>query len=225
MMIRSVVCLAAAIALAGCFTVCETEYKQVPMTRYNGPASVAVRGFEATLLEYITLYGVETYYVPGHYGRRHWRPGHYRSVQTTSTVPRQYVTERFADQAKDRLEESGFMISANPADYIVDVRFTGPVDGSAGVRALWWVFSLLTCDSAEQTWSAKLKIYDNKTGKLLFTNVYYETYSATCFSPVPLFGPAAYERTGSNYMQCWCLHALTDRVTAEAGAFIASIKR
>lgn len=214
------------VILAGCFTVRETEFPATamcaPVTNAVG-RTVAVRGFEAQLTEYMTVYGYDTVYVPGHYGRRHYHPGHYETMRTQTSVPRVYATDIFLNQARDRFEESGFVIEAPTPDYVVEVKFSGPQEGEIGYRALWLVLSAFTVDSAEQTWGAKLKIHDNRTGRLLFSRDYAETYRATGFSPIPLFGIACYERTDDNYMQCWCLRALTDRVTADASAFLSAL--
>ena len=222
---KTLVPIAAALALAGCFTVSETQYPETALSAFTGERSVAVTGFEATIVQYVTVYGEDVVYVPGYYGRhRHYHPGYYRTVQTSTAVPQARQTDTFLEQAKDRLEESGFNLKASPADYVVDVKFSGPQASSAGIRALWWLLSAFTCDNAKQTWTAKLKIRDNRTGKLVFSRVYSQEYEATCFSPIPLFGPAFHEETGPVYMQCWCLHALTDRATADASAFLGGIK-
>ena len=217
--------LCAAFALAGCFTVRETEYPQTAMTALGESVTnktVVVRGFEATLTEVNTVYGYDTVYVPGYYGRHHYRHGHYATVRTATQFQQARETDAFLVQARDRMEAAGFNLNANPADYIVEARFTGPQCGSESVRALWWLCTLLLSDDAEQTWFAKLKIYDNRSGKLVFSRDYAQTYNATCLSPIPIFGPVAYERTSGNYMECWCLRALTDRVTADASAFLVA---
>ena len=221
---KTLIPVACALSLAGCFTVSQSPYPETAMTAFTGERSVAVTGFEATVVHYVTMYGEEMVYVPGHYGRHHYRPGYYHTVQTATNVPQAQQTDAFLEQAKDRLEESGFNLKASPADYVVDVKFSGPQTSSPGVRALWWLFSAFMCDNANQTWTAKLKIHDNRTGKLLFSRVYSQEYEATCFSPIPLFGPACHEETSPVYMQCWCLQALTDRATADASAFLGGIK-
>ncbi|MBO5643259.1 MAG: hypothetical protein J6S51_04555 [Kiritimatiellae bacterium] len=213
------------LAFAGCFTLTETQYPETQLTRSDDFKTITIKGFEASLTEYVTMYGIETVYVPGYYGRRYWYPGRLHNVQTATSIQQDRSTDRFLVQAKDRLEEAGFNIKANPANYVVEVRFTGPFWGSEGKRALWYFLTALTCDKAEQSWHAKLKVYDNNTGKLLFVRDYQQEYSATGFSPLPLLGMACYERTEPNYMQCWALHALTDRATADASAFLGSLKK
>ena len=221
---RTIPAIVAAAALTGCFTVSQSPYPETAMTAFTGERSVAVTGFEATVIQYVTMYGQETVYVPGHYGRHHYRPGYYHTYQTATDVPQAQQTDMFLEQAKDRLEESGFNLKAAQPEYTVDVKFSGPVVSGSGWRVLWWLCSAFTCDSVETAWTAKLKIHDNRTGKLLFAQTYSQDYSATCFSPIPIFGPACHEETGPAFSQCWCLQALTDRATADASAFLGSIK-
>ena len=224
-MLNKILATCLLLALAGCFTFSESQYPETQMTSSADSKTVTVKGFDATIAEHVTVYGSQSIYVPGYYGRRHWHPGHIHNVQTATTLLQDKETDRFLVQAKDRMEEAGFNIKANPADYIVEVRFTGPVWGSESVRALWYFLTVLTCDKAEQTWYAKLKIYDNGTGKLLFVRDYSQTYSVFGFSPLPLLGMSCYDKTEPNYMQCWALHALTDRATADASAFLSGIKK
>ena len=213
--------------LAGCFTVSETEYPTYPMTalpEVATNATVVLRGFETTFIDTIPVRSYQTVYVPGHYGRRHYHHGHYSTVATTTYVEQARESTQFVEQAMDRMEAAGFNVSANPADYIVEVRFDGPYSGEndpGAWRPLLWIGTLLTADKDADTWKAKLKIYDNRTGKLLFTRDYQQEYAVACFSPIPFFGPMCYDRTETNYMKAWCLTALTDPLTSEASAFIS----
>ncbi len=218
-----------AISLTGCFTIDETEYPSVRLSPLAADATnctVTVRGFEATVTETLLVTGYETVYVPGGYGRRHYHPGGYELVRTTAEIPQSRRTDVFLERAKNLMEESGFNIMANPADYIVEARFSGPFTESNedAMRLLWWVGTVFTCDSYGQGWRAKLKIYDNRTGKLVFTHDYDQRYEATMFSPVPLFGIASYDRTDTEYIKRWCLTALTDRMAADATAFLSAKK-
>lgn len=213
--------------MPGCFTVSETEYPSYPMTALPESVTnvtVTLRGFETTFIDTIPIRSYQTVYVPGHYGRRHLRFGHYETVSTTTYVEQARESTQFAEQAADRMEAAGFDLRANPADYVVEVRFDGPFPGEqnlGGWRPLLWIGTLLTADKDADAWKAKLKIYDNRTGRLLFTRDYVEEYMAACFSPIPFFGPMCYERTETNYMKAWCLMALTDRMTSEASSFLA----
>ena len=216
-----------AMMLSGCWTVSETTYPTYPMTALPETvenATVTVRGFDATFVDTIPVDSYQTIYVPGHCGRRHYHPGHYETYSTTTYVQQTRESKQFFEQAMERMEEAGFNIKANPADYIVEAKFSGPFEGpqdpGGGTRALLFFASLMTYDQDADVWKAKVKIYDNHTGKLVFSRDYSEEYSASCFSIIPLFGPAFYPRTEKNYMEAWCLSALTDRITSEASAFL-----
>ena len=214
--------------VAGCFTVSETEYPAYPLTACPETvtnATVALRGFDAVFVDTVPIRGYQSVYVPGYVGRRHFHPGHYETVSSTMYVEQAHSTSRFLEQAVERMETAGFNVKANPADYIVEARFDGPYSGEhdpGAWRALLWLGTVFTADRAADVWNAKLKIYDNRTGRLLFVRDYRQEHLAACFSPIPIFGPMCYERTERNYAQAWCLSALTDRLTSEASAFIAA---
>ena len=95
-------------------------------------------------------------------------------------------------------------------------------DSEKGMKALWLVLSILTADYSAETWTAKVKIYDNKTGKMVFHRDYSQLYEVTVWGPLPIFSPAGSSKNTANAMQSWCLTALTDRVMADATAFLAA---
>ena len=111
----------------------------------------------------------------------------------------------------------------SPADYTVDVTFAGPFVSSSETAKEWaWMLcSVLTTEYSVQTWTAKLKIYDNKTGRVLFHEDYSQTYEDLVFSPLFFVGLAGYTENTYSYMQNWCLTALTDRAMAATTAFLA----
>lgn len=214
--------------LAGCFTVSETAYPEFPMTSLSESATnttVVLRGFETTFIDTIPVRSYQSVYVSGHYGRHHYHPGHFETVATTTYVEQARDSTQFADQAADRMEAAGFNVRANPPDYIVEARFEGPYSGEkdpGAWRALLWLGTLFTADRDADTWKGRLKIYDNHTGRIVFSRDYQQEYEVACFSPIPIFGPMCYDRTEKNYMQAWCLMALTDKITSEASAFLNS---
>ena len=216
---------AALALLTGCFTVSESDYPATVMTGAGEGADISVKvdGFEAELVEYVTSYGYETLYTGGWYGRHgRYHPGYLTVVPTSYTVPEAFATDMFKVRATDRLEAAGFITKAPTPDYLVEVRFDGPAGGSFGMRMLWLLGTIFTCDDATVAWSAKLKVYDNRTGKVVLAQDYVQDYHVRGFSPIPIFGPAAYDGTSSNNMEVWCLSALTDRVTADVSAFLAA---
>ena len=216
------------LAFAGCFTIFESEYPSVEMASAgNADVKVQPSGFEAAVTTYEILYGYETSYRYHHYyGHRrnygYWGPS---TVMTETYVPQTRATSAYIDRATEILELNGFNAKTDKPEYRVEVKFDGPFvsDGERAAEAAWTIFSLLTADYGVHTWTAKLKIYDVATGKLLMHYDYSERYSALVWGPIPLFSPAGSDKTSTNSMQNWCLTALTDRAMADATAFLSSV--
>ncbi len=224
---------ACALMLCGCFTWHETPPVQVQMSSLPGnrEVKVALSGFAATITEYIPIYGYQTYYVNGgpmwgRHGRRGWYPGHYETATTETLIPKISKTEVFRQRAQNLLEDSGFLLRASPADYNVDVTFEGPFisDDERSVEWAWMLCSVLSAEYSVQNWTAKMRIYDNKTGRVVFSRDYAQKYDNVAWSPLFFIGLAGYTRNTYNYMQSWCLTALTDRAMADATAFLVNGK-
>jgi hypothetical protein len=214
-------------ALCGCFTVAETPRPASGVARVGKDVSLAVRGFEATVSELVPVYGYETYYVPPRCGRRSFRPGYYETVPSTTYVAERRPTSYYLDLATDRMEEAGLVVAAELPDYVMDVRFSGPLrDAERNVswRIVQWLLTAFLIDRDAVTYAARVKIHDNRTGRLVFSRELTQTYDVSMVSLVPLFGPLFYERTGAAYMESWCLRGLTERAAAEAGRFFAEGK-
>ena len=143
---------------------------------------------------------------------------------TETYVPQTRATSAYIDRATEILELNGFNPKTDKPEYRIEVKFGGPFvsDGDRAAEAAWTIFSLLTADYGVHTWTAKLKIYDVATGKLLMHYDYSERYSALVWGPIPLFSPAGSDKTSTNSMQNWCLTALTDRAMADATAFLSA---
>jgi hypothetical protein len=228
---RKLTGIASALLLAGCFTIRQTEMPVSQMTRApeGRDVKVALSGFAAVLTEYIPVYGYETVYVDhGWYGRRGpyrrgWYGGHYETATTETLIPRARANEAYRLRAQATLEENGFLLRATPADYTVDVTFEGPFVSSSETAAEWaWMLcSVLTTEYSVQTWTAKLKIYDSQSGRVLFHEDFSQKYEDLVFSPLFFIGLAGYTENTFTYMQNWCLTALTDRAMAAATAYLA----
>lgn len=217
-----------AAAMSGCCAFNATEYPQVAVVAPQGDAAklaVAVTGFEAVVTEYESMYGYSTVYVPGYLGRRHYHPGHYENVTTHTLIPRTRATDAFLKRAQEMLEDAGFTLatSATP-DWTVEVHFNGPAVASGDVWLQWGLrlVSLFTFDFEAATWTAKLRIRDNRTGKIVFRNEYVQGYQANAFGLIPIFGIASCTETSAEFIQSWCLGALTDRTVADAAAFLSN---
>lgn len=214
-----------AVLAAGCFTLRETPYPETAMTALpeGKELSVQLKGFKAMVTEYVPVYGYDTVWVEGYpRGRYGWVPGHYRTVTSSAYIPQTSESEVFVQRAKTHAESAGFTTMAQQPDYVVEVTFGGPfvTDDERGVAALWMLLSVLSADYSVQTWTAQLKIYDNKTGKLVFRHDYSQRYEVTVWGPLPILSPAGSSKNTFNAMQSWCLTALTDRVMADVAAFL-----
>lgn len=210
----------------GCWTFGKSEYPACEVTRANNSTNVtiAVTGFDAVVTEYETIYGTAAVYVPGHYGYRHYHPGFY-DIQTTSyLMPQHRATDMFRARASESFEDAGYVLAGVgiAADYSIDVRFEAleREAGDAAAELGWILGTLFFCDYESAEWSAKVRLRDNHTGKIVFRHVYRQRYEAKSVGLLPLFCASANHELSLGYSQGWCLTALTDRVVADVTAFL-----
>lgn len=231
---KKIICLVPLALLAGCFTLKQTEVPGVQLSHApeGRDIRVAVSGFEATVTSYIPIYGYQTVYVdhgPYYYGhRRHgwyggYWGGHYETATTETLVPQVSATDAYLRRAKTLLEDAGFLLNAPQQDYKIDVTFGGPMvtDDERAVAFAWMVLSVFSAEYATQTWTAQLRIYDAKTGRVVLSRQYAQKYEDCVWTPLPIIGLAGCTENTPNFMQNWCLGVLTDRVVADATAFLA----
>ena len=215
----------APIALAGCWTFNETPYPAVEIS--SAPSgtnvTVAVTGFAATLTDYATVHEFHTVYVPGYVGRRYYRPGYFETVPTVAYIPQSRQTDMFLRRARDEFEQAGFSVGASVPDWTIDVEFAGPIvtTGDSMKQLGWMLCTVFFCDYNTAVWTAKLRVRDNHTGRLVFHHDYAQRYETNSFGLIPLFGISACPDTSMSYIQSWCLGALTDQAVADASAFLA----
>jgi len=215
--------------LAGCFTVRETvpedpAFAHVPNGR---EVRVQLAGFDATVTTYDTAYAYTTgmHTSPGWYG---W-PGvgfgapMVSSYSTTEYIPRHEPTPAYRDRATDLLERAGCILKSTQPQYRVEVHFDGPFGekGDGWATFGWIVCSIFTADYGAQNWSARLRIHDLVSGKLVFSRDYVQRDEAVVWGPIPIFSPAFSTRTGPEVMKHNCLAWLTDRVVADALQFLS----
>ena len=218
--------VAAAALLSGCWTFGTSEYPETQLS--SAPAAtnvtVAVSGFSAVLTWYRDVVMFNTVYVPGAYGRCHYYPGYVTTVPSHMYIPEAQTTDLYRQRALDLLEKAGYSVGAAVPDWTVDVTFAGPVvaGGDEVCEAAWMICTLFFCDYSAVSWTAKLRVRDNRTGRLAFHNDYVQRYETKVFGLIPIFGISACDETSHSYMQGWCLSALTDRAVADATAFLAS---
>lgn len=226
----AVLAAAAASWLAGCFTVSKSEYPAPETVRAGASApSVAICGFEATYTSYTPVYGYATVWnaAPSYYcGRGRWRGGwaYPETVSTTTYVPQTGITTAYAEKAQDAFEAAGFTVSATNAQYLVDVKFSGPgrTDGDRAATFASWIFSLTTAEYYKTCWYARLKIVEKASGKVVFMKNLAREYKATVWSPIPLFGAESADDVDPGYAKNLCLSSLVEEAVAEAAGFLAA---
>ena len=214
-----------AFLLAGCWTFNETPYPAVEISAapVGTNVTIAVTGFAATLTDYAAVHEFHTVYVPGYVGRRYYRPGYFETVPTVAYIPQSRPTDMFLRRAKDEFEQAGFSVGASVPDLTVDVEFSGPIvtTGDSMKQLGWMLCTVFFCDYNTAVWTAKLRVRDNRTGRLVFHHDYAQRYETNVFGLIPLFGISACPDSSTSYIQSWCLGALTDQAVADASAYLA----
>ena len=222
-------CSIVLLALAGCWTVRETPPPEVSVGSVSAgkDLKVQVAGFDATVTTYETAYGytmVSGFGGPYYCGHRRYCGGYGTTSYTTTTlVPRTESTPVYRDRATDALERAGCIVQAKDPQYRIEVRFDGPFDESGDTWATvgWMVCTIFTADFGAQDWTAKLKVHDLTSGKLVHEKDLMVRDEAVVWGPIPFFSPASAERTSGGTMKDNCLRALTDLAVAESVSFLS----
>ena len=216
--------------LSGCWTFREAAHPEVVIAALPSGKDMRVQlaGFDATVTTYEAAYGYTTVtgFAPGYYDRHgHYRGGGFGTAtySTTEYIPRTEVTSVYRDRATDALERAGCVLQTKDPQYRVEVRFEGPYSesGDGWATAGWIICTIFTADYGAADWSAKLKIHDMKTGKMIHEKDFMERDEAVVWGPIPIFSPACSSRNSTSVMTDICLTALTDRTVAEAVSFLS----
>ena len=219
------------LCLSGCWTFREAAHPEiaVPALPSDKDVRVQLAGFDATVTTYDTAYGYGTMTGFGgmpYYGRRgRYYGGGYgmATYQTTEFIPHREATSVYRNRAADALERAGCILQTKDPQYRVEVRFEGPYSesGDGWATAGWIICTIFTADYGAADWSAKLKIHDMKTGKMIHEKDFTERDEAVVWGPIPIFSPASGSRNSASTMKDICLTALTDRTVAEAVSFLS----
>ena len=224
-----IIAACALLTLTGCFTLYHTEnpVTQISPLEEGKELRVQLSGFEAIFTTYQPVHSYTT--VWGHdssYARhgRHANDVHSETYSTTTYIPQINASTLFRDNATDSLEAAGFIVVAKDPDYIIDLVYAGPAvtDGTKAARFCTVLFSLLTADYDKETWTARLKIREAKSGKVVHFCEYSQECAVTVWGPIPIFSPLSAEATDDTAMKIWSLAALTNRAVADASAFLAN---
>lgn len=233
-MIRFLPVASAALVLSGCMTVRETPRPEVRMASLpeDRPVRVQVAGFDATVTSYVPAYGYTTitdFGEPVYCGRGRYCSGGLRTttVSTTEFIPQVEPTAAYRDRATDALERCGCLVQTTDPQIRMEVRFGGPFseDGDGWATAGWMLCTLFTAEYNAQTWTAKLKVHDLKTGKLLLERDYAQHYEIVVWGPIPIFSPGFDEDTSFSRIANWCRETLTDQAVADALELLRGLAR
>ena len=230
--IRSFVYSIIFLCLSGCWSFREAAHPEAVIAALPSGKDVRVQlaGFDATVTTYDTAYGygsATTFGAPCYAGRR----GRYygggfgtTTYQTTEFIPHREATSVYRNRAADALERAGCILQTKDPQYRVEVRFEGPYSesGDGWATAGWIICTILTADYGAADWSAKLKIHDMKTGKMIHEKDFMERDEAVVWGPIPIFSPACNSRNSASVLKDNCLTALTDRTIAEAVSFLSA---
>ena len=222
-------CLIALTVLSGCWTVRETPPPQAIVAKVpeGKNLTVQIAGFDAMVTTYEAAYGYTT--VSG-FGPYYDYRGRYRgsaygttTYSTTEYIPHTESTPVYRDRATDALERAGCIVQAKDPQYRIEVRFDGPFteSGDCWATAGWLICTIFTADFGAQDWTAKLKIHDLLSGKLIHEKDLMVRDEAVVWGPIPIFSPACSERTSGSVLTDNCLRSLTDLAVAEAVSFLA----
>ena len=215
--------------LSGCFVCSETEFPKIQQSESVQGRDIAVQlsGFDAVVTTYVPVYEYGTVFAGRPMSCRR-RPVYYTATYANQTyVPQSSTTTAFAERAAETFEKGGYVLQSAAPKYRVEVKFGGPFvsDGDSAVAAAWSIFTVFTAGYGTQTWSAKLKIYDIASGKLVYHKDYSQKYEAIVWGPLPLFSPAGSSTISYGSMQSWCLSALTDTAVSDAMKYLGSLQR
>lgn len=219
------------LATCGCLTIRETTVPEVlhralPKGR---EVRLQIAGFDAKQVTYVPAYGYATVtdfggpvYV-GH-GRYRYTGPRTAMVSTTEFIPQVEATPAYRNRAADAFERCGCILQTTDPQYRLDVTFEGPFaeSGDGWATIGWMLCTIFTSEYAAQTWTAKLRVHDVKTGKLVLAKDLSQHYEIVTWGPIPIFSPAFDERTESGRISAWCLTTLTDTAVAETLNFLAS---
>ena len=219
-----VVAGAVSLLFAGCWTVSETEYPDVEVTRLpSGKATtVSFSGFEVELQKFVPVEGHEQ--MKTNAGDRVDGPCVKESTATNLFyMTRNTATRKLIDRASVGMERKGFEIrNANP-QYVVDLKYTGPIDRD--YDAIKWlglsVCTLFTADKNAETWAGRLRVYDRASKQKIFEKHYTNEYSVAVWGPIPIASPACHPLITCTACSSAALSALTDEAIADASKAIA----
>ena len=216
-------------ALAGCWTVSETEFPQVEVKQAPVGKTVKVK-----LANYRT--GVYNYaLVEGHEAMSNScaqasneeakRQQAEYVDRTMSWGLQNSASGRLVSRSIAELERKGYKIDRETPDYIIELKFANGSEDHVLRQIGYLICTLFTCEKNESNWKATLTVYDSTHTKALYTKDYEQDYEVTVWGPIPVASPACSRKISDHAGHSWALTALSDRALADATAFIAAQKK
>ena len=207
----------------GCWTVSETEYPDVEVAGLPAgkTASVSFSGFEVELQKYTPVEGHEQ--MKTNAGDRVDGPCVKENTSTNQFfMTRNTATRKLIDRASVGMERKGFEIRTENPQYVVDMKFTGPIDRE--YDALKWlglsVCTIFTADKNVETWVGRLRVHDRTTKQQVFEKHYTNEYAVTVWGPIPIGSPACHPKITCTACSSIALTAMTDEAIADASKAI-----
>ena len=220
-------CLAACsvcLLFSGCWTVSETEYPDVEVTRLPAgkAASVSLSGFEVDLQKYVPVEGHEQ--MKTNSADRVDGPCVKASRATNVFyATRNTASSKLMDRASIGLERKGFEIKAMKPQYVIDMKYEGPFDRN--YDAFKWLglslCTLFTADKNVETWTGRMRVFDYASKKPVFVKHYTNECAITVWGPIPIASPACHPNITCTACSSRALTAMTDEAMADASKFIA----
>ena len=210
--------------LSGCWTVSETEYPDVEVTRLPAvnATSVSLSGFEVDLQRYVPVEGHEQ--MKTNASDRVDGP----CVKASSATNEFYMTRNTAtgkliDRVAIGMERKGFEIKSANAQYVLDMKYAGPFDRDydALKQVGLGLCTILTAEKNVETWTGHMRVFDRVSRQMVFERHYTNEYAVTVWGPIPIASPACNEKITCTACSSAALSALTDEAIADASKFIA----
>ena len=209
---------------AGCWTVSETEYPDVEVTRLpqGKTVSVSLSGFAADVQKYWPVEGHEQ--MKTNAADRVDGPCVKDSSSTNIYyMSRNTVSRKLIDRASVGLERKGFEIKTSKPQYVVDMEFQGPFDRDYDtLKQLGLaVCTICTMEKDCERWTGHLQVFNRANNKQIFERYYTNEYSVAVWGPIPIASPACHEKITPSACNSWVLTAITDEAMADASKFLA----
>ena len=208
----------------GCWTVSETEFPDVEVTRLPAgrTASVSLSGFEVDLQKYVPVEGHEQMKTNAA-DRMDGPCVKAGSATNVFYMTRNTVSSKLTERASIGLERKGFEIKAMKPQYVIDMKYEGPFDRD--YDAFKWIglslCTLFTVDKNVETWTGRMRVFDYASRKQVFVRHYTNECAVTVWGPIPIASPACHPQITCTACSSHALTAMTDEAIADASKFIA----